>query len=325
MTGLRIRTASRLHFGLLTWGTGGPRQFGGVGLMIDRPGLALAATPSDSWRAEGPLADRTLALAESVAGQLAVDAGQPVGPLAFRVDTGAREHAGLGAGTQLSLAVARLVARHAGRGDLAAADLAALTGRGRRSGIGLHGFDRGGLIVDGGRRGDGGVPPLVAHHEFPADWRILIVIPPGTGGLHGSEETGAFAKLPASSEAVSDRLCRLVLLGLLPAVAERDLDSFGAALTAIQFHVGRSFAPVQGGLYARPDLEPIVNHMRGEGLVGVGQSSWGPTLYGFARGDRPGLDDLAGELRARFGLGPHDVFWTSAASTGARVDPVGTA
>ena len=36
--------------------------------------------------------------------------------------------------------------------------LARLSGRGRRSGIGLHGFFHGGLIVDGGRR-DEAIPP----------------------------------------------------------------------------------------------------------------------------------------------------------------------
>ena len=36
--------------------------------------------------------------------------------------------------------------------DLTVDELARWTGRGRRSGIGLHGFQHGGLIVDGGRQ-----------------------------------------------------------------------------------------------------------------------------------------------------------------------------
>ena len=39
MSGLHIETPSRLHFGLLGWGhRTAPREFGGVGLMVDRPG-----------------------------------------------------------------------------------------------------------------------------------------------------------------------------------------------------------------------------------------------------------------------------------------------
>src|SRR4051794_19352028 len=51
MTGLRLQTPSRLHFGLLSWGSESSRQFGGVGLMIDAPGLEIHAEPAGSWRA----------------------------------------------------------------------------------------------------------------------------------------------------------------------------------------------------------------------------------------------------------------------------------
>ena len=39
MTRCRLRTPSRLHFGLFGWGPEARRQFGGVGLMVDDPGL----------------------------------------------------------------------------------------------------------------------------------------------------------------------------------------------------------------------------------------------------------------------------------------------
>ena len=55
---MRIRTPSRLHFGLLGWGPQASRQFGGVGLMIDAPGIDLVVEPASSWLIEGPLAPR---------------------------------------------------------------------------------------------------------------------------------------------------------------------------------------------------------------------------------------------------------------------------
>ena len=58
MTQFRIRTASRLHFGLLGWGPQAARQFGGVGLMIEAPGIELVAGTAPNWSSAGPLADR---------------------------------------------------------------------------------------------------------------------------------------------------------------------------------------------------------------------------------------------------------------------------
>ena len=63
---LRIRTGSRLHFGLFSLGAA-PRLFGGVGLMIDEPGIQLCATPAREWSAEGPLSARVLEFARRFA------------------------------------------------------------------------------------------------------------------------------------------------------------------------------------------------------------------------------------------------------------------
>ena len=157
------------------------------------------------------------------------------------------EHVGLGTGTQLSLAVARLILAGLGIEDPGVDRLVALTGRGRRSGIGVHGFMGGGLIVDGGHSARSTVPPLLARMTFPVEWKILLVIPSDGLGMSGPRERDAFARLPAPSSRTTDRLCRLVLLELLPTIAERDLAGFGHALSQIQQEVGTCFAPAQGG------------------------------------------------------------------------------
>ncbi len=286
--------------------------------MIDAPGLELSAETSASatWQAEGPLAPRTLEVAARVAGRLAIR-GFEVSPASFTVRRAPPEHVGLGVGTQLSLAVATLLASRAGWTDPTAVDLADLAGRGRRSGVGLHGFTRGGLVVDGGRRGPEGVPPLLVRLEFPADWWVLVVIPPQKTGLYGVREIQAFAGLPSFPESLVDRLCRLVLLGVLPAVAEHDLIRFGEALEAVQEDVGRGFAPAQGGTFARPELAAIVADLRSVGLTGVGQSSWGPTLYGFTDAPPDRRAAILARLLDRPGLPPGAAFWTSASRDGA--------
>ncbi len=289
--------------------------------MLDAPGLAIVAEPGEAWMAEGPLSDRVLAVAGRVAGVLE---GQDlaVPPLRFTINQAPPEHVGLGVGTQLGMAVARIVAEYSGRNDASAFDLARLSGRGLRSGIGLHGFALGGLIVDGGRsRGDQTRPaPLLAHLEFPPEWSVLVVIPPDAIGLHGSPEVRAFHHLPPTLDATVDRLCRLVLLELLPAVVERDLEGFGAALAEIQARVGQGFAPAQGGIFASPDLEALVAYLRSLGLIGVGQSSWGPTLYGFCQGSTDQKSAILARVLDRTGWPEGAAFWTVASSAGVRVD-----
>ncbi len=176
MTRLRIQTPSRLHFGWLGWGTSGRRQFGGVGLMIEQPGLEIVAENASDWSASGPLAERTLAIAVVVARRLDEER-LPVRPVRFTNMRVPEAHIGLGVGTQLSLAVARAIAMLAGQPELDVASLARLTGRGRRSGIGIHGFAEGGLIVDAGRRSEKVLPTKLVRLPFPAEWSTLIVLP----------------------------------------------------------------------------------------------------------------------------------------------------
>ncbi|WP_165069245.1 beta-ribofuranosylaminobenzene 5'-phosphate synthase family protein [Paludisphaera rhizosphaerae] len=312
MRRLTIRTGSRLHFGLLGWGPHLRRQFGGVGLMVEEPGLEMSAVPADRFEAVGPLADRVGPLLERIAARW--DGPTPLQPVRVEVLKTPDEHAGFGVGTQLSLAVARLVLETAGEASPPAERLAALSGRGRRSGVGLHGFVHGGLIVDAGHAAPDDLPPMVSRLEFPAEWSILIVRPPAPPGRHGGDEVAAFADLPPVPEAVSGRLCRLVLLDLLGAVAARDLPAFGEALTAIQREVGAAFAPAQGGgVYASPESEALVAKLGRLGLFGAGQSSWGPSLYAFGI-----LSDAEKQaVAARLGLPSEALFWTHARNQGA--------
>jgi beta-RFAP synthase len=242
-------------------------------------------------------------------------------PVKFRILHAAPEHVGLGTGTQLGLAVARALLALAGKPEPPIAVLAALAERGLRSGIGLHGFVHGGLLVDGGKpaTGQSGVPPLLCRLAFPAEWGVLVVVPDAQAGLHGLTEVQAFAQLPPIPEPVTDRLCRLVLLGILPAVAERALDDFGASLDELQHLVGECFAPAQGGAPVRPELEAIARFLRSLGVRGVGQSSWGPTLYGFSAEPPERRAEIVERLRQKFDLGAQGAFWTEANQTGSVV------
>jgi predicted sugar kinase len=70
---------------------------------------------------------------------------------------------------------------------------------------------------------------------------------------------------------------------LLPALAETDLVAFAGAIKEIQDLLGRYFAPLQGGRpFSSPDVACALDLLAGEGALGIGQSSWGPTGFAFA-------------------------------------------
>jgi len=287
-----VTAPSRLHFGLLglpaagrdRWPglDGGPglpvRHFGGVGLMVDGPGLWLRVEPAADWKATGLLADRALAFARQFVETLPQDERRP-----FRVtvDFAPVEHQGLGVGTQLALAVTKAIAVETGHSDWSAVELAGRVGRGERSAIGVHGFDHGGLIVEGGKQPEEAISPLVARLPFPADWRVLVYTPPRDTAWYGVREREAFAKLAEGgpSPAETEALCRIVLTGMLPALAAADLEAFGDSLYEFNARAGDAFSPAQGGRYASLAVSDLVFRLRGMGVKGVGQSSWGPVVF----------------------------------------------
>jgi beta-RFAP synthase len=321
---IRIRTASRLHFGLLSlapegirWADRGgsptlpARRFGGVGLMVEQPDIRLRAEPADAWSSAGQLAGRALDFAHRFAESVAAG-GAVVPPCRVVVDDASPEHTGLGTGTQLGLAVGRCLAAVAGL-ELSAAEIAHHVGRGERSALGVHGFEHGGFLVEAGQARPGTLGPLVARCPFPRDWRVVLARPEGTG-THGLQEQSVIAQLATPAVSV-EVLCRLALLGMLPALEEGDVDAFGEALFDFNARAGEVFAPVQGGIYASPAVADLVAFIRGRGVRGAGQSSWGPTVFAVVASEVDGLE-LARALRLKFGEALH-VLLTRAADRGA--------
>src|SRR2546430_3702936 len=131
---------------------------------------------------------------------------------------------------------------------------------------------------------------------MPAAWRCVVVTPAGKPGLAGDEEAAAFGRLPPPAAAEVARVAHLVLMQLLPAVAVADLTAFGAALTEVQRITGGWFAPAQGGVFAPGETGELIERLRRWGAIGVGQSSWGPAVYGIVA-DAGAAAALAGRVR----------------------------
>jgi beta-ribofuranosylaminobenzene 5'-phosphate synthase len=257
MAVLEIETGARLHFGLLAVRASTGRQFGGCGLMVDGCGT----------RVHMSLAARDEVVASAV--------WAPRIEQAIRVQS-VPQHVGLGSGTQMALAVARGLSELSGH-DFDGAALAEVVGRGKRSAIGLHGFALGGFLIEAGKRRDE-ISPIAVHREFPAEWRFVLVRSPGAVGISGEAEVAGFARLKPMPTETTDRMCRILLMEILPALAQLDFDGFAEALYDYGQVVGGYFAKIQGGTFADPAMKTLCEWLRPRGLHGVVQTSWGPTI-----------------------------------------------
>ena len=272
---VRVQAPARLHLGFIDMHGGLDRKFGSLGLSISGVETTLLAEYADDIDISGPSSARAENYAEQVLSHFGIDGG-----VKMTINTAIPEHAGLGSGTQLSLAVATAIANLYDLPEKSTARLAAILHRGARSGIGIGTFMHGGFIVDGGRGENTEVPPVISHMSFPEHWRIVLIFDDNAEGINGVPERRAFNKLPPMSEESAGVISRLTLMQALPAIKENNCNKFGEAITQIQNIVGDYFAEAQGGRYTSPLLKPVLDSLATQGAVGFGQSSWGPT--GFA-------------------------------------------
>lgn len=273
-TSVEVFAPSRLHLGFLDLEGSLGRKFASLGITLDGPKTHIAATRSDAASVRGPSSDRALKVLDRLARELGLDL-----PVDLTIHQAIPEHVGLGSGTQMSLAVGVALSRLAGK-DTTPRQIANVLDRGARSGIGIAGFETGGVILDGGRGGGTDVPPVLSRMDFPDDWRIVLVSDPAFKGLSGTAEVEGFKTLPPFPAELAGRLCRLMIMRILPALAERDLPMFGTGVTELQSIMGDHFAASQGGRFTSSNVAEVLSWFQAQGVQGIGQSSWGPT--GFA-------------------------------------------
>lgn len=287
-----VRAPGRLHLGFLDpAGTLG-RPFGSLGLVIDGFETAIELQPlgaearSDEISAETPQAAAELERVRQHLERLRERSGRAT-HVRLRLLQVLPAHAGFGSGTQLALAVGRAWALAQGL-DIDSATLAGWLGRGLRSGIGIAGFDQGGLLLDGGPAADGRPAPLLSRVVLPQEWRVLVVLDHACQGLSGPGERQALASLAPFPRASAAEICHQVLMRVLPGAACADFAAFATGLSRVQQLLGEHFAPAQGGsAYTSADVGRVVGllgeqasrHAGGSMGAGLGQSSWGPTGF----------------------------------------------
>ncbi|MCQ8894382.1 MAG: beta-ribofuranosylaminobenzene 5'-phosphate synthase [Methanolinea sp.] len=321
-----VRAPSRLHLGLLDMNGSLGRVDGGVGIALDHPEVVLSARRSEGFSVVGGDEDarsRVLAAADAIARALCLPGGAE-----FSLPSLYPGHVGLGRGTQLALSAATALCHLYGQ-VCPPHELALITGRGGTSGIGTAAFSTGGFLVDGGHSfgtsrdkaaflpssASPGVrpPEIIARHDFPPHWEILLAIPRSAPGASGAIEKSLFSQYcPVPQEEVRE-LAHIVLFLLLPGLVEKDLELFGKAVNRMQ-ELG--FKKVENML-APPVSRDLISTMRNAGAVAAGLSSFGPTVFCFGEG---GMDDIGRECREVLEpAGGGDIVCTRARNAGAFV------
>ncbi|MFC2075913.1 beta-ribofuranosylaminobenzene 5'-phosphate synthase [candidate division KSB1 bacterium] len=289
MERVTINTPSRLHFGLIDLNGEIGRIDGGIGLALESPHTLIEAVKGDEIRVEcadePEVVERLRTAVETVCKHYSLPGAQ------VNVLERPLPHVGLGSATQTLVGAAQAVCLlHDIEAD--SVELAALVGRGGTSGIGVEAIRAGGFIVDGGHRfrcggksktgytpsgasEDVEPPPVLVRYDFP-DWDVLVVVPMGEGASGLREITIFKVVCPIPLEDVR-HMCHIILMQMLPAVLERDLPTFGGAMSEFQELGFKVFE-----LRAQTDLlRGCLKFLRDNGGCGTGMSSWGPALFTF--------------------------------------------
>jgi beta-ribofuranosylaminobenzene 5'-phosphate synthase len=319
-TRVRISAPARLHLGDLD-----PFALGRFGyapvLALTEPRTVIEAEDADSLEVDRFEKDDAQMYARRVLEAFNLKGAR------VTVKTAAPRNQGFGSTTQLSLAVGRAVTRAHGL-DVSLLEL--VKALKRTSTGGIYPFQMGGFVVAGGfpikpgeriwLRDETLIPPLIFHADFPEDWRFILARPlvaPKSPDKESEEEAFSALRDRTAPAELIHKGYFVLAAKMLPALLERNAQAFGKALTEIQMTVGRIYQPVQEQLFnpASQWLIPILNR---SGALGIGQSSWGPTVYAFT--DSPeSAQSIAGKIKAE-ARGKAEVSIVGADNAGARIE-----
>jgi beta-ribofuranosylaminobenzene 5'-phosphate synthase len=306
-----VTTGSRLHFGLLR--TSHP--YGGLGVMIDSPQTRVSVSPAerftcvDASAIDGETIERATRIAERFAAYHGLS-GLPSCNITIIERPPA--HSGLGSGTQLAMALSQALTRFF-RKTTDPAELASeIASRGERSAVGIHGFFHGGLLFENSfedcHQPVPTINPIASRYDVPAGWRVAVFRPRDwIATVSGDSEKEHFVRTQANPSTSLTRLMTIAQQQLLPAVRDGDFNTFADAVQRFNQESGLLFESIQGGPYNGPIISSLVERLKSLGAVGIGQSSWGPSVFCWLESEA-----AATELLARVPKEQADGFITSA-------------
>ncbi len=309
---IKITTPSRLHMTLIDMNASRGRVDGSIGLTLNKPVISITAEKSDIIEVTGS-SEHAQRMKNSASVLLPEHLG-----IHINIEKDYPSHIGMGSGTQATLAAGMAVNMLYDLG-LNAYDIAVKVGRGGTSGIGVAAFENGGFILDGGHKfsekkaflpsAASRLPPapVMLRRDFP-DWDIVIAIPQQKGASMINEVNIFQTQCPVPLREI-EQLSHVILMQLLPALFEEDMEAFGRSINIIQ-ELG--FKKREVGL--QPVSKVLMKIFREEGAYGAGMSSFGPAVYAFGE-DAEELREIAIEFLGNKG----QVFITKPRNKGAKI------
>jgi len=298
-----IKTPSRIHIALIDLNASIGRVDGGIGIALEKPNIRLKAELGKKFeiKAKGELKRRAEKICENIFNKLKMQRRKADEKIHIEILESYPQHIGLGAGTQLSLALASAVSK-LNKLNLSARELAILTGRGGTSGIGAAAFEKGGFILDAGHSAKekkeflpssaskASPPQIIARYDFP-DWKITLIMPEGKL-THGKREVNIFKKYcPIEVEEVR-KLSHLILMKVLPSILEKDIAAFGESINEIQ---KTGFKKIEVNLQNK-DVKKILKTCQ-KYSCGAGLSSFGPVIYCIGTEEEKLKTELGGTVK----------------------------
>ncbi|MFQ6105829.1 MAG: beta-ribofuranosylaminobenzene 5'-phosphate synthase [Candidatus Hydrothermarchaeaceae archaeon] len=307
---MKIETPSRLHITLIDLNASLGRMDGGLGIALERPRIKLRAVKSSGIAVKGSAKERYAKAAKRVISHLGIEGG-----IDITVEEAFPQHIGLGSGTQIALAAGSAVVKLYGA-ELGVRDIAGIVGRGGTSGIGVAAFEKGGFILDGGHSlkvkkdfmpssaSRAPPPAVVVRHDFP-DWRLALIIPREGASFAGAREVDVFKKYCPIPLAEVQKLSHIILMKILPAVVEEDIEAFGEGINMVQ-KVGFKRIEIE---LQDPKMRRLLSIAQ-EHSYGAGLSSFGPVIYSLPRHEDRLLENIPTKEA--------EVIFTKASHKGAR-------
>ncbi len=273
-----VSAPSHVHVGNVDMHGGVGRLYGTLGFALQEPRLVVRVWLSGSFEAEGPRSGECLRFARAAC-EMAGCKG-----LKVRVEREIPAHVGLGSTTPLALSIA-LAASVLTGSRIDFEEYALSVGRSRVSGLGFHAFMHGGFIVDGGypsERKGSEVPPLIFRAIIPPRVAVVVALPTALASKVAevkAREDEVLESMPPMDERVAAANARLVLMGILPAMAKGRFEEAARLLHKLNSGLGDYWAPRQEGRYCCREVEGLVEVLLNAGGWCACQSSWGPTVY----------------------------------------------
>tara|TARA_B100000524_G_scaffold276391_1_gene153563 strand:- start:1608 stop:2555 length:948 start_codon:yes stop_codon:yes gene_type:complete len=272
MKKIYLNSPARIHLGFLELDPKSNRNFGSLGLAINSFPTII----------EGNLFTKNIINKEKEKFNEIISNIQSryeIQPCKIKINKSSPEHSGLGSGTQLALSIGIILTKLSQK-KISVNQVAKILERGKRSGIGINCFKKGGFIIDSGKiKGKNNVPSIIFHNKWPKNWKLILIIDNNAKKIFGKRESKKFKKLNKVKSNFSSQNCKSVLMKIMPSIKEKNFADFCSGIQEIQENTGHAFAKFQGGMYSSKNVGKIFNELEKMGIKGYGQSSWGPTGF----------------------------------------------